>query len=86
MGMRNPLINYRLLHSPGSGLRGHAPQDLIDAPCGEDRAEVLVPKNKPNRKPMKFSPKNRPPQSFVERFLDRRQSGRSPNIRLPFSA
>jgi len=86
LGMRNPLLNYRLLHSRGSGLQGHAPQDPIDALCGGDRAEVMVPKNKPNRKPLKFSPKNRPPQSFVTRFLDRRQSGRSSNIRLPFSA
>ena len=86
LGMRNPLLNYRLLHPRGSGLRGHAPQDLIDALYGGDRAKVLVPKNKPNRKPLKFSPNNRPPQSFVTRFLDRRQSGRSPNIRLSFSA
>ena len=86
LGMRNPLLNYRLLRSPDSGLQGYAPQDLIDALYGGDRAKVLVPKNKPNRKPLQFSPKNRPPQSFLERFLDRRQSGRSPNIRLPFSA
>ena len=86
LGMRNPLLNYRLLRSRGSGLQGQAPQDLIDALYGGDRAKVLVPKNKPNRKPLKFSPNNRPPQSFVTRFLDRRQSGRSPNIRLSFSA
>ncbi|PKB69804.1 MAG: hypothetical protein BZY77_02750 [SAR202 cluster bacterium Io17-Chloro-G5] len=86
LGMRNPLLNYRLLRSRGSGLQGHAPQNLIDALYGGGRAKVLVPKNKPNRKPLRFSPKNRPPQSFVTRFLDRRQSGRSPNIRLSFSA
>ena len=86
LGMRNPLLNYRLLRSPDSGLQGHAPQDLIDAFYRGDRAKVLAPKNKPNRKPLKFNPKNRPPQSFVTRFLDRRQSGRSPNIRLSFSA
>ena len=86
LGMRNPLLDYRLLRSRDAGLQGHAPQDLIDALYGGDRAKVLVPKNKPHRKPLKSSPKNRPPQSFVTRFLDRRQSGRSPNIRLSFSA
>ena len=45
LGMRNPLLNYRLLRSRGAGLQGHAPQDLIDALYGGDRAAVLVPES-----------------------------------------
>ena len=43
LGMRNPLLNYRLLRSRGSGLQGHAPQHLIDALYGGSRAKGLCP-------------------------------------------
>ena len=45
LGMRNPLLNYRLLRSRGAGLHGHAPQEIIDALDGEERAAVLVPES-----------------------------------------
>ena len=45
LGMRNPMLNYRLLRSRGAGLQGHAPQDLLDALYGGDRAAVLVPES-----------------------------------------
>lgn len=43
LGMRNPLLNYRLLRSRGAWLQGHNPQDLIKALDEEERAAVLVP-------------------------------------------
>ncbi|MCI0900507.1 MAG: DUF3320 domain-containing protein [Chloroflexi bacterium] len=43
LGMRNPLLNYRLLRSRGAGLQGHTPQEIIHALAEEERAAVLVP-------------------------------------------
>ena len=43
LGMRNPLLNYRLLRSRGVEVQGHTPQDIVDALEEEDRAAVLLP-------------------------------------------
>ena len=43
LGMRNPLLNYRLLRSRGAWLQGHSLQELIKALDEEERVAVLVP-------------------------------------------
>ena len=45
LGMRNPLLKYRLLRSRGAELRGLAPQDIVTALAEEDRAAVLLPES-----------------------------------------
>ena len=45
LGMRNPLLNYRLLRSRGASFQGHSPQELIDALDEGERAAVLVPES-----------------------------------------
>ena len=45
LGMRNPLLNYRLLRSRGAWIQGHSPQELIDALHEGERAAVLVPES-----------------------------------------
>ena len=47
LGMRNPLLNYRLLRSRGVELRGHAPQDIFNALAEEDRTATLLPETGP---------------------------------------
>jgi len=43
LGMRNPLLNYRLLRSRGAWVQGHSPRDLIKALDDEERVATLVP-------------------------------------------
>jgi hypothetical protein len=43
LGMRNPLLNYRLLRSRGARIQGHTPQDIITALDEEDMTAVLLP-------------------------------------------
>ncbi|HIM63750.1 MAG TPA: DUF3320 domain-containing protein [Dehalococcoidia bacterium] len=45
MGMRNPLLNYRLLRSRGARLQGHSPQEIIDALDEQERVAMLVPES-----------------------------------------
>jgi len=45
LGMRNPLLNYRLLRSRGVELQGNVPQDIVTKLVEEDRAAVLVPES-----------------------------------------
>jgi hypothetical protein len=45
LGMRNPLLNYRLLRSRGARLQGHSPQEIIDALDEQERVAMLVPES-----------------------------------------
>ncbi len=45
LGMRNPLLNYRLLRSRGARLQGHSPQELLDALDEQERVAMLVPES-----------------------------------------
>jgi len=45
LGMRNPLLNYRLLRSRGARLQGHSPQELLDALDEQERVAILVPES-----------------------------------------
>ena len=43
LGMRNPLLNYRLLRSRGARIQGHTPQDIITALDEDEMTAVLLP-------------------------------------------
>ncbi|MDA1270185.1 MAG: DUF3320 domain-containing protein [Chloroflexi bacterium] len=43
LGMRNPLLNYRLLRSRGVALQGHTPHEVITALAEQDRTAVFMP-------------------------------------------
>jgi hypothetical protein len=48
LGMRNPLLNYRLLRSRGARLQGHSPQEILDALDEQERVAMLVPESGPD--------------------------------------
>ncbi|HCP24209.1 MAG TPA: DUF3320 domain-containing protein [Dehalococcoidia bacterium] len=43
LGLRNPLLNYRLLRSRGVDITGHQPRDIFTSLADEDRTAVLLP-------------------------------------------
>ena len=43
LGMRNPLLNYRLLRSRGARIQGHSAQDVLNALDEEEQTAVILP-------------------------------------------
>ena len=47
LGMRNPLLNYRLLRSRGARIQGHTPEDVLNSLVEEEQTAALLPETGP---------------------------------------
>ena len=47
LGMRNPLLNYRLLRSRGARIQGHTPEEVLNSLAEEEQTAILLPETGP---------------------------------------